>query len=200
MKTSIVTRGFRASQNPFGFEKLLTSSHSFHYSLTHWAPSIENFDYSIASTVASSTLPSRWKWKNVDLTIAVEREKSTKMCAADSDLLQCAIGLCSRKWLLENHEERWMHYAILITHQSDITVCTTNFQTCLGSPSSAVETAIRIPIPCDMCLCNETLSDHISNAASRKKRSNENIKLPSDCPRPCRMLGSLTTMCRYMHI
>lgn len=61
MKTSIVTRGLRASQNSFAFDKLLTS---FHYSLlTHWATSIENVDYSIASTVASSTLPSRWKRK-----------------------------------------------------------------------------------------------------------------------------------------
>lgn len=54
-----------------------------------------------------------------------------------------------------------MHYVILITHQSDIKICTTkSFQACLLTSHT-----IRIPIA-SMCVRNEnaaeTLSDHIS--------------------------------------
>lgn len=55
------------------------------------------------------------------------------MCTADSDL-PCNVQSCFAKkyiMVIGNHgfytKEKWMHYVILITHQSDIKICTTNF-------------------------------------------------------------------------
>jgi hypothetical protein len=52
--------------------------------------------------------------------------------------VQCAIAF-RKKMVIGNHgfytKEKWMHYAILITHQSDTKICTANFQTCVNDKS-----------------------------------------------------------------
>lgn len=62
-----------------------------------------------------------------------------------------------------------MHYVILITHQSDIKICTTNFQTCLAELDSNSYSNSNPRF--DMCLCNETLSDHISTSLLEVKKN-----------------------------
>ena len=86
-------------------------------------------DYSIARGIVA-LLTSRKMWISQYILPTCDGKK---MCTPDSDL--CAIVFRKKKnilWLLEitvrfYTKEKWMHYVILITHQSDIKICTTNF-------------------------------------------------------------------------
>lgn len=109
----------------------------------------------ITPSVAAPLTRSSWKMWISQHTL---RAREGKMCTADSDLSNVQSCFAKKKahiMVIGNHgccfEEKWMHYVILITHQSDIKICTTNFFSGLLACLLASHT-IRIPIAA-RCVC-----------------------------------------------